>query len=236
MPDTFLPSHYKSVKGPNSFWDKMSMLSSTLPPVGFKRDTDPSACKTDYLNYRQKKSTTKARSHNSPKMDAGICSVRWRCGTPETWLYSKTTMTSLPVLWKWLESRQVRIPHRLWRFLIDSSKRWRRRNGNTFDSLFPSPARIPSSSSSFFSHINHFSRLGLGIQFLVQNMDDGVVLLIREMEKARRWQEIRMRQHRLRVELDSRTLSPAPLEQSLLTSGFSIFDLKGENSIRLYYL
>ncbi|CAG0880143.1 unnamed protein product [Darwinula stevensoni] len=49
---------------------------------------------------------------------------------------------------------------------------------------------------------------------------------IDEMEKARRWQEIRIRQHRLRVELDTRTLSPAPLEQSLLTSGFSIFDLK----------
>ncbi|CAG0896856.1 unnamed protein product, partial [Cyprideis torosa] len=48
---------------------------------------------------------------------------------------------------------------------------------------------------------------------------------IDESEKSRRWQEIRIRQHKLRAEYDSR---PNPqLEQSLISSGFSMSDIKG---------
>ncbi|KAL3284793.1 hypothetical protein HHI36_018934 [Cryptolaemus montrouzieri] len=48
---------------------------------------------------------------------------------------------------------------------------------------------------------------------------------IREDEKSRRWQEIKMRQHKLRTEAEQQ-ITPAHIEQ-IMKSGFSISDLKG---------
>lgn len=45
-----------------------------------------------------------------------------------------------------------------------------------------------------------------------------------EEEKMRRWQEIKIRQHRLRAEADNTT--PAHIEQ-IMKSGFSLTDIKG---------
>lgn len=45
-----------------------------------------------------------------------------------------------------------------------------------------------------------------------------------ESEKARRWQEIKIRQHRLLTETEQPT--PAHLEQ-IMKSGFSLSDIKG---------
>lgn len=47
----------------------------------------------------------------------------------------------------------------------------------------------------------------------------------RENEKIRRWQEIRIRQHRLMAEVDSNA-TPAHLEQ-IMKSGFTMNDIKG---------
>lgn len=46
----------------------------------------------------------------------------------------------------------------------------------------------------------------------------------REQEKARRWQEIRLRQNRLRADNVTRN---ATLEQSMLKSGFTMSDING---------
>ncbi|KAI4471407.1 ran binding protein 9-related [Holotrichia oblita] len=48
---------------------------------------------------------------------------------------------------------------------------------------------------------------------------------ISEDEKMRRWQEIKVRQHRLRAEVDNQT-TPAHIEQ-IMKSGFSMSDIKG---------
>lgn len=48
---------------------------------------------------------------------------------------------------------------------------------------------------------------------------------ISEEEKMRRWQEIRIRQHRLKIEADQST--PAHIEQ-IMKSGFSMSDIKGK--------
>lgn len=52
-----------------------------------------------------------------------------------------------------------------------------------------------------------------------------------EEEKMRRWQEIKVRQHRLRAEVDNQT-TPAHIEQ-IMKSGFSMSDIKGK--IKLEY-
>lgn len=46
-----------------------------------------------------------------------------------------------------------------------------------------------------------------------------------EEEKMRRWQEIKIRQHRLKIEADSQS-TPAHIEQ-IMKSGFSMSDIKG---------
>lgn len=51
-----------------------------------------------------------------------------------------------------------------------------------------------------------------------------------EAEKIRRWQEIRIRQHRLLAESDQTT--PAHIEQ-IMKSGFSMSDIKGMSLARL---
>lgn len=46
-----------------------------------------------------------------------------------------------------------------------------------------------------------------------------------EDEKMKRWQEIKLRQYRLKAEVDQTT--PAHIEQ-IMKSGFSMTDIKGE--------
>lgn len=48
--------------------------------------------------------------------------------------------------------------------------------------------------------------------------------MFREQEKVRRWQEIRLRQNRLRADNVTRN---ATLEQSMLKSGFTMSDING---------
>jgi len=50
-------------------------------------------------------------------------------------------------------------------------------------------------------------------------------LFCREGEKVRRWQEIKIRQHRLLS--DSDQVTPAHIEQ-IMKSGFSLSDIKGK--------
>ena len=47
----------------------------------------------------------------------------------------------------------------------------------------------------------------------------------REQEKGRRWQEIRLRQNRLRADNVTRN---ATLEQTMLKSGFTMSDINGD--------
>lgn len=47
-----------------------------------------------------------------------------------------------------------------------------------------------------------------------------------EEEKIRRWNEIKIRQHRLKVEADSNQGPPAHIE-NIMRSGFSMSDIKG---------
>ena len=42
----------------------------------------------------------------------------------------------------------------------------------------------------------------------------------------RRWQEIKIRQHRLKAEAESQS-TPAHIEQMMMKSGFSMSDIKG---------
>ncbi|XP_063919785.1 ryanodine receptor isoform X1 [Zophobas morio] len=49
---------------------------------------------------------------------------------------------------------------------------------------------------------------------------------ISEDEKMRRWQEIKIRQHRLKAEAESQS-TPAHIEQMMMKSGFSMSDIKG---------
>lgn len=53
---------------------------------------------------------------------------------------------------------------------------------------------------------------------------NNLYLLFSEEEKMRRWQEIKLRQHRLKAEAEQST--PAHIEQ-IMKSGFSMSDLKG---------
>lgn len=50
--------------------------------------------------------------------------------------------------------------------------------------------------------------------------------ILSEDEKMRRWQEIKIRQHRLKAEAEQQT-TPAHIEQ-IMKSGFSMSDIKGE--------
>lgn len=51
-------------------------------------------------------------------------------------------------------------------------------------------------------------------------------IVIREEDKIRRWNEIKIRQHRLKVEADSNQGPPAHIE-NIMRSGFSMSDIKG---------
>lgn len=57
------------------------------------------------------------------------------------------------------------------------------------------------------------------------------VLKYREQEKGRRWQEIRLRQNRLRADNVTRN---ATLEQTMLKSGFTMSDING-NIMCIYF-
>lgn len=50
--------------------------------------------------------------------------------------------------------------------------------------------------------------------------------MCRENEKVRRWQEIKIRQHRLKVEADQQA-TPNPNIEHMIKSGFSMSDIKG---------
>ncbi|KAJ8982741.1 hypothetical protein NQ317_014039 [Molorchus minor] len=52
------------------------------------------------------------------------------------------------------------------------------------------------------------------------------LIIIGEEEKIRRWNEIKIRQHRLRVEADQQQGTPAHIE-NIMKSGFSMSDIKG---------
>lgn len=57
------------------------------------------------------------------------------------------------------------------------------------------------------------------------------VFFCREDEKMRRWQEIKIRQHRLLAEADH--VAPSHIEQIIKTGGggFTMNDIKGEHKI-----
>lgn len=58
---------------------------------------------------------------------------------------------------------------------------------------------------------------------------DYLIVFFSEQEKQRRWQEVRTRQRRSKLEAEAQARrAPAHLEQSMLKSGFSMSDIKGD--------
>ena len=79
----------------------------------------------------------------------------------------------------------------------------------------------PTYFSTWLTRATRSSRLVQYFYFVVFPACD---ILSSESEKARRWDEIRVRQHRLR---SSGFHRGNPMEQSMLKSGFTMSDIKG---------
>lgn len=96
---------------------------------------------------------------------------------------------------------------------------WRRPTGSSFDYVCLLYAKVHSLSESCKSLI-----FFMPVILICSQSVFSFVLFFSESEKARRWQEIKIRQHRLLTETEQST--PAHLEQ-IMKSGFSLSDIKG---------
>lgn len=103
---------------------------------------------------------------------------------------------------------------------------WRRLTGSSFDYVCLLYAKVHSLSKSWKS-LAFFMPVILICSQLVFLF----LYYLSESEKARRWQEIKIRQHRLLTETEQST--PAHLEQ-IMKSGFSLSDIKGYKSLSLF--